>query len=410
MNSFDILEPLSRRRSRIKALADQINALGRSRDGLASAIDKYKAFRPDVEKNNLESLESTTKKLSERISDQEIRRLNSARQLEDVNAAQVSRLKIWKYFTSEQSRLRFESSKLSSEIFVIDLSISKDQEALSKARADINTARRSITEYKNFDLGDCEKRLADLILEIERLKGVQAEDEAEVVKIDGLIRPHIIELDRLKSEVMTLNSDMMSASKFEKELSSAMNGYERAMIHEKCEEIFGTGRPKQVINDRKKKIRSLENNIPKLERRIRDELKKLERTISHLLIDGNNACYEGQSFIGLQAISALLPTLINRFKTTVVFDASIRAMLKTDNQGIERILGAAVNTHVAPSKQAADEYILKLAEEDKNTFILSNDRFSEYHDYDAVKSGRVLRFLIAENKFMANDLDVVANF
>lgn len=410
MNSFDILEPLSRRRSRIKALADQINALGRSRDGLASAIDKYKAFRPDVEKNNLESLESTTKKLSERISDQEIRRLNSARQLEDVNAAQVSRLKIWKYFTSEQSRLRFESSKLSSEIFVIDLSISKDQEALSKARADINTARRSITEYKNFDLGDCEKRLADLILEIERLKGVQAEDEAEVVKIDGLIRPHIIELDRLKSEVMTLNSDMMSASKFEKELSSAMNGYERAMIHEKCEEIFGTGRPKQVINDRKKKIRSLENNIPKLERRIRDELKKLERTISHLLIDGNNACYEGQSFIGLQAISALLPTLINRFKTTVVFDASIRAMLKTDNQGIERILGAAVNTHVAPSKQAADEYILKLAEKDKNTFILSNDRFSEYHDYDAVKSGRVLRFLIAENKFMANDLDVVANF
>lgn len=67
------------------------------------------------------------------------------------------------------------------------------------------------------------------------------------------------------------------------------------MIHKECEEKFGTGSPKQVINDRRGKIRSLDNNIPKLERRIREELQKLERTIGHLLIDGNNACYEGQS-------------------------------------------------------------------------------------------------------------------
>ena len=93
---------------------------------------------------------------------------------------------------------------------------------------------------------------------------------------------------------------------------------------------------------------------------IRDELQKLERTIGHLLIDGNNACYERQSFIGLSAISALLRELGGRYRTTVVFDASIRAMLKTDTQGIERALGKSHNTYVPPTKAAADEYLLSL--------------------------------------------------
>lgn len=49
---------------------------------------------------------------------------------------------------------------------------------------------------------------------------------------------------------------------------------------------------------------------------------------------------------------------------------------------------------------------MKLAGKDKNAFVLSNDRFAEYHDYDVVKSRRVLRFLIADGMFMANELDI----
>lgn len=117
-----------------------------------------------------------------------------------------------------------------------------------------------------------------------------------------------------------------------------------------------------------------------------------------------------RAIIGLRAISALLRELGGRYKTTVVFDASIRAMLKTDTQGVERALGTTVNTHVAPTKSAADEYLLKLADQDNSAFILSNDRFAEYHDYSAVKSGRLFRFLIADGKLMANDIDVAVNF
>ena len=410
MTSIDLLEPLRRRRSRLERLADQVKALERGRDELQRAIADFKAFRPETEKGKIDSLEITATNLSRKIADQEVNTTNLNRRLHGANAAKVSPLVVWKYFTAEQKQLRSEAARLVSELASAKQQLSKDQGTLDKVRSDINAARKRISDHLNFDLSGSEMRLSSLGPEIERLKAAHAADSAELVRIETKIRPHTQELDRLKSELATLNADIARANRFEQELSSAANSYERAMIHKECEEKFGTGSPKQVISDRRRKIRSLENNIPKLERRIREELQKLERTIGHLLIDGNNACYEGQSFIGLRAISALLRELGGRYKTTVVFDASIRAMLKTDTQGVERALGTTVNTHVAPTKSAADEYLLKLADQDNSAFILSNDRFAEYHDYSAVKSGRLFRFLIADGKLMANDIDVAVNF
>ncbi len=410
MTSIDLLEPLRRRRSRLERLADQFKALERGRDELQRSIADFKAFRPEIEKGKIDSLEITATNLSRKIADQEVNTTNLNRRLHGANAAKVSPLVVWKYFTAEQKQLRSEAARLVSELASAKQQLSKDQGTLDKVRSDINAARKRISDHLNFDLSGSEMRLSSLGPEIERLRAAHAADSAELVRIETKIRPHTQELDRLKSELATLNADIARANRFEQELSSAANSYERAMIHKECEEKFGTGSPKQVINDRRGKIRSLDNNIPKLERRIREELQKLERTIGHLLIDGNNACYEGQSFIGLRAISALLRELGGRYKTTVVFDASIRAMLKTDTQGVERALGTTVNTHVAPTKSAADEYLLKLADQDNSAFILSNDRFAEYHDYSAVKSGRLFRFLIADGKLMANDIDVAVNF
>ena len=406
MTTTDLLEPLRRRRSRLERLADQVKGLEIGRFELERAIAEYKTFRPEIEKGKIDSLEITATDLSRKIANQEVNTTNLDRRLHGANSAKVNPLVVWKYFTAEQKQLRSEVSRLASELSSAKQQLSKDQVSLDKVRSDINAARKRISDHANFDLNVSEMRLSSLGPEIERLKSAHAADNAKLVRIETKIRPHTEELDRLKSELASLNADIAQANRFEQDLSSAANSYERAMIHKECEAKFETGSPKQVINERRGKIRSLENNIPKVERRILDELQKQERTIGHLLIDGNNACYERQSFIGLRAISALLRELGGRYRTTVVFDASIRAMLKTDTQGIERALGSSVNTYVAPSKAAADEYLLKLADQDRSAFILSNDRFAEYHDYNAVKSGRVFGFLIAEGRLMANDLDI----
>ena len=406
MTSNDLLGPLQQRRSRVNRIAEQLRALQSARQDLEFAIESYRSFVPELEMGKIERLGNTAADLSRKITDQDANRKSLENRLRETQSAKANPLLFWKLFTAEQRQLRAVADQLGREISAAATQLTNDQKALSKARADASTARKRLSEHENFDLDKAESRRSSLELEIERINADHVVASAELARIETKIRPHTQEYDRLKSEAAALNADISAANRLDQKLDAAANGYERKLLHDECQAKFGTGKPREVIKDRTGQLRRLENNIPKLERRIRDELQKLHRSIKHLLIDGNNVCYEGQSFIGLRGISALLMSLGDRYKTTVVFDASIRAMLKTVSQGIERTLGPSVSTHVAPTKTAADEYLLKLAEKDENAFILSNDRYAEYHDYDAVKSGRLLRFLIADGKLMANDLDV----
>ena len=406
MNATSPLEPLQRRRSRIKRLTEQHRAMQETQRALQDSIESYKAFAPDVELEKIERFESTSVGLSHKIADEKVRIANLETRLKDTRATQINPLVFWKFFTAEQKQLRLESNRLRKELSAENERFVNDNQALSKVRSDLSSAQKRISEHKSFNLNDSETQLAAIQPKTRQIASDLAAAKIELERIEEKIRPHSQELERLETELETFNSEIAKADRLDRDLTAAENSYERAMIHQECEEKFGSGSPKHVINDRRGKIRRLENNIPKLKRRIRDELKKLDRTISHLVIDGNNACYEGQSFIGLGGISALLGALGDRFKVTLVFDASIRAMLKSDSQGIEKVLGPKAATHVAPTKTAADEYLMKLAGEDRSVFILSNDRFAEYHDYDVVKSRRVLRFLIADGKLMANELDI----
>ena len=409
MTSNDLLEPLVQRRSRVNRIADQLKALQSARQDLEFAIESYCSFVPDLEMGKIERLGNTATDLTRKIADQDAKRKNLETRLRETQSAKANPLMFWKRFTAEQRQLRAVAVQLGRELSAAVTQLTNDQNALSKARADASSARKRLSEHENFDLEKAENRRSSLELEILRIKADHVVASAELARIETKIRPHTQEYDRLKKEAAALNADISAANRLDQKLDAAANGYERKLLHDECQAKFGTGKPREVIKDRTGQLRRLENNIPKLERRIRDELQKLHRSIKHLLIDGNNLCYEGQSFIGLRGISALLMSLGDRYKTTVVFDASIRAMLKTDSQGIERTLGPSVSTHVAPTKTAADEYLLKLAGRDENAFILSNDRYAEYHDYDAVKSGRLFRFLIADGKLMANDLDVTVN-
>lgn len=406
MTSDNLPEPLRRRRASIEQRAEHLSALEGKRYALQDAIENYKAFAPEVEQRKVGNLEKTVVDLLQRINEQEVNETKLERQLNKAKAAKANPLAVWKFFNAEQKKLRAEANRIVRELAAVKQRLFSDQEALSKARTDIGASKKRLSEHENFNLKESEIVYSWLVPEIERIRVDQTAATAELSRIESKIQPHTRELERLKAELTKLRADIAKANLFENELNSASNGKERALIHRNCETAFGTGKPRQVINERRGKVRTLENNIPKLERRIQDELQRLERTINNLLIDGNNICYEGQTFIALRALTALLAALGDRYKITIVFDASIRAILKTDSKGVQRMLGASVITHVAPTKTAADEYLLKLAGNNEKTFILSNDRYAEYHEYDAVKSGRVLRFLIADGKFMANDLDI----
>ncbi|MBD0865214.1 MAG: hypothetical protein GDA36_06175 [Rhodobacteraceae bacterium] len=361
-------------------------------------------FVPEEAMSNVDRLENIATNLSRKITDQEV----EARHLEHLLFLEYKNISMKGLPISNRiSMHRLEKLEMSLNKLTRDLMI--NNKTLSEADTDINAERDRITEHENFDPENAKRRLACVTEDIQRSESDFATVSAELERIEARIHPHMLEHERLKSKRAALEADIGNAEQFIQNLEYAANSYERRVIHQKCEEKFGTGNPNKAIGDRRRKIQTLDNNIPKIERRIQEELKKQYRTIDHILIDGNNICYERQVFIGLRGISALLPALRDRFKVTVVFDASIRAMLNTGTHGIGRLLGPKVSTYVVPAKTAADEYLMRLADEGKNTFILSNDRFAEYYDYNVVTTGRILPFMIADGKLMVNDLDISVN-
>ncbi|TPE49267.1 NYN domain-containing protein [Amaricoccus solimangrovi] len=406
----DLPASLQVHRSRPAKIANRLATQRELHGKLGQAIEHYKSFDTELENIRVHNLDETANELSKKIADKDKIQKKIFQELREVKSRQSNPLAFWKMFTPEQRLLRAEVDRLARDISASEKRLKNDKDALSRTIESARRARSNLKQHANFNLDNSERLYSELGSEIKRLEEDYATASAELSRIEVTIRSHIQEYDRLKSSIATLNADIAAADRFDQELSAAANSYERAQIHQKCEVKFGTRSPKYVTKDRSGQIRSLENNLSKINRRISDEIRKFDRKIEYLVIDGNNTCYEGQSFIGLRAISALTAELASRYKATVVFDASIRSLLKTDTQGIERALGSTVSTYVAPTKTAADEYILKLANENQNTYILSNDRYAEYHEYDVVKSGRCIRFMIADNKFMINDIDILVNF
>tara|TARA_R110002110_G_scaffold88482_1_gene230458 strand:- start:17 stop:1264 length:1248 start_codon:yes stop_codon:yes gene_type:complete len=402
----DILRPLQQRRNRLSELRSQLKNQQDRRQELERAANDYKTYDPVSEHKKLDTLVAKAAELSQEVGNVERSKATLDKQLWAVRSKQINPVIFWKFFTAEQKQLRAEVDRLQRKILALDQRIESDKTSLSKTNSNAGLAKKRLAEHKKFDLESTVKLLSGFPESIERTKADLVALSAELEAIETRMQPHVQKHERLKSEISTLNADIASANNFDRNLGNAANSYEKAMIHQECEVKFGIGSPKQVIKDRSGQIRRLEkNDIAKLERRIREELEKSVRTVDHLLIDGNNVCYEGQSFIELRGLTALLSALAGRYTLTVVFDASIRSLLKASTQDIKRRLGPSVMTHIAPTKTGADEYLLKLAGQDKGTFIISNDRYAEYHEYDAVKAGRLFRFLIADGKLMANDLD-----
>lgn len=409
MASNDFPDGLQQRRNQLSEIEVQLQNLQDKRGEFARAVKDYKVYQPDAEREKLVRLIAKASGLSIEISNAERSKAALDGRLEEVRSKQMSPVLFWKFFTEAQKRLRAEARRFQRKISAVSQRIEDDRNTLTDTNTQADLTRKHLVDHEKFDLESTVKLLSGLITSIERTEANHTARSAELAHIENRIRPHVQEYERLKFEVSALNLDIVAANDFERRLNDAANGYDRKMIHQDCDTKFGTGSPRQVIKERSGQIRSLENNIPKLERRIHEEFRRSVRKIEHLLIDGNNVCYEGQSFIELRALSGLLTALAGRYMVTIVFDASIRSLLKARTQDISRHLGSSVTTHIAPTKTGADEYLLKLAGKNKSSFILSNDRYAEYHEYDAVKSGRLLRFLIADGKLMVNDLDIMVN-
>ncbi len=406
----DFLEPLERRQRRRTSLTEKLKNLTGDRDRLDDDLSGFRAYEPTKFAADLSQLHYEKDQISDSVNHARKTMSDLNGELQKYKSKAVSVLNIFSYFSEDQKRIRVKISSVEENIAACTARLETASKKLAEKIAKISFLTATIDKYSKFDAGDAERRIDSLNREMRTISQEISVMGDEIARISAKAGPHIEELKRLQSKVRDLQSRISAADQFDRRLSAASNGYERAQIHEECERRFGNGSPKKISHDAAGEIRKLQNNIAKLEKRIKDEIKKSELSISHIIIDGNNACYERSNFIRFFALSHLVDELAKKYKVTVVFDASIRRLMQSDDAAIERIIGRTASVHVAPTKSGADEYILRMASNSPQSYIVSNDRYAEFGDYDAVRSDRILRFLIADGRVMLNDLDISIPF
>jgi chromosome segregation ATPase len=254
--------------------------------------------------------------------------------------------------------------------------------------------------------------------------------------VDRRLKAPLTEMRKYDSEVEVLHQaiselehdqsnwrrQIAEAERIDRELTRASNAYERAMLHQKCEQQFGKGSPSIVIRDMQFQVRRTQSNIDYNKRqiaRIRRDIAKTEgrikkiaeiasRDVRALMIDGKNCCFEDDQFIGLAALIPLTNDLAKRYDVTVVFDASIRRDLGASDAALRAAL-PATKVHVVASRAKADETILDAAA-DPAIWVISNDRFGDYRDKTPVREGRIIRHEILHGRVMVHDLGVDVRF
>ncbi|SFV89379.1 Exonuclease SbcC [hydrothermal vent metagenome] len=294
-----------------------------------------------------------------------------------------------------------------------------------------------------------DRKLVPIIFEINRLGNEKIEITNNIINTNNYIEGAESSMRLADSSIENANNIIKKievvitkAKRFKDRLN---NSVDRRSIHEQCELELGDGSPgrvvhekrglireqkelineqrdlksekRRLINEKKELLRKYKRQVTGINRNIEKNQKeafkvseKESRTIDTIVIDGNNMCYDNTSindkFIELRAITKVASKLKDRFNVIIVFDSSIRALLRNDDEKIRSQFVSDVMIHIVATKELADKTIIKLTSNNNQTYIVSNDRYGEFVNEEAVKNGRLIRHEIVSNKIFIHDLDI----
>ena len=391
-------------------LQNQIDALQESETQAVDELRWYSSVDPPALSEDLLRNESKAEKLQSDVQalEREIHENNA--QLGQIAAAIGTPFNPFNWFAKDQVDLRRRRAQLRETGDQKAAQMQSKAKELEETRARMGRLTGDLQRHGSFDMsrrqGDLSKIKESIASKREELESAAARKR----RADEVLAPLIEEMQNLKSRQRRVESDLGAAQSFDRRLSSAENSYERAMIHEQCERRFGEGSPRRIVVERQKEFRQIERDYDKAKRRAEDIGQKAARRIDTIVIDGNNLCYEGGTFIGLSAIETLVPILARVCSVIVVFDSAIRGLLNSDDSRIQKRLGSHAKVHIVASRRLADETVLDLACANDGTYVLSNDRFGDFNEKSAVKDGRVIRHEIVNGNVFVHDLQLRAAY
>ncbi|MDY5106011.1 MAG: hypothetical protein SPE78_02525 [Actinobacillus minor] len=305
-----------------------------------------------------------------------------------------------------------------------------EKEKLNNKISELKNEQKKIIEEREIYLKSFDKEKNELIDQIEKNNSLdlialkneidilyenirECENKLDEIRpkkddIDRFIKGSINELNELKGKLSVCKNNLKIANDYLYRLNLSLNKYEKRKIHIECKNDFGESSPLKVIRKIESEIESIQRDIRKLCERIKQKVDMKTRVIREILIDGNNLCYaNGSHKIGLYAIISLVKEINHKFKNikiTLFFDDSISKIVHKDKNEIENIfysMGAVCKFY-----PEADSWITTQASESEFNYIISNDKFPDFHDKKAIKSKKVFKHLITHNTISVLDLDI----
>lgn len=327
-------------------------------------------------------------------------------QLKEISGGFFSSL--WR--SAEQTVAYRQCPELESLLKSLRQSAAEDQVMLHTYEKDVCDLTESLLRYRALNPLEAQATIASKIEELTRLQGAIEETHRESEHWESMAGEVLRKWKGALSELDKVERDIAQAEGFEKELSSAMNSREKAMIHQRCEARFQNGRPGVVLSGLNSERRKWQRDADKLQSRLNDIIRLLDKQIKTLIIDGNNLCYEPMEqgkgrFIGLAALKALVPHLCRSYKVTLMFDPGIRQRLSLDDIALKEMFPEA-NVIVMPPQIKADEGLLAAAEFDAGAYVISNDHFADYPEQPAVQENRVLKHIVHPRSVQIHQLQL----
>lgn len=267
--------------------------------------------------------------------------------------------------------------------------------------------------YQGFDSLQANATITQLEHDVQRLQGVADEVRKASAHWEAVAGEVYRNWKTTHDQLRATEQDIIDAECFINQLDNAQSSFDKKMVHDDCEDRFGAGQrsPDRVLKDRQFHQRKLKREEEKRMRRLRDTIRLLENEIRALVIDGNNLCYLNEAggkrrFIGLAVLKALVPHLAATYGVTLVFDPGIRCQLDMSDNALQAMF-PQVRVLVMPPTLTADHPVLAAAEFDVETYVISNDHYSDYPDMAAVREERVLHAVVHRDSVQIPQLQVL---
>lgn len=398
-----VINPLEAKIANIDLMLESLHAKKRELDTELAwhlSVDRKKLSNEvDVHQSAASEIDQTLKATQSRIQE-------FTHESRSLRSRMGSRLNPKNWFDSDERQKRQLLRRIRKDICHAEGECREAQSMIKTRTEKISDLQSAIVKFDEFDRDHARTEAEALAHDIKmntREKDRLKERRSYVESKLSPLRKESLELGERREHAVDA---LRIAESLERRLSNAPNSYERAMAHEACERQFDIGSPKKVAAKQERVIRQIDRDLEKLTTRAQALAKKHGRQIDTIIIDGNNLCYESNAFIGLAALDALVYAIKSRFNIVVVFDSGIRRLVKSNDKQLQEWFGSDVKVHVVATSAAADETVLDLAGEDKNAYVLSNDRFADFREKGAVRHRRVIRHEIVCGKILVHDLDI----